>query len=27
MDGEQQALTCDRLLVQQDSRWILVPRS
>jgi len=27
MDGEQQALTCDRLLVQRDNRWTLIPRS
>jgi len=27
MDGAQQALSCDRNLVQQDNRWILIPRS
>jgi len=27
MDGEQQALSCNRDLVQRDNRWILVPRS
>jgi len=27
MDGEQQALACDRVLVQRDKRWALIPLS